>query len=1333
MRPCLPAPRLVALLLGLCGVVGSSAADTLIAAGQWRTGDGLPLDSVSALALDSHGYLWVGTTDGLARFDGQRFQTFRRDATPTLPENRIARLHALADGSLIVHLESEEFGRFSVREGYRPLGRTGREQLVSAGNEVWYVAPSGLGHWQPSGEPRIALPLDVTALARESAAAGSTEAPSLLLGTRSGRLLRYRPHRGELTELASAGDSEPILSIASGPDEDIAFASLGSLHRLWGPPQARRLGRFALGDAEPAPPVMAWSAEGFVLNPLSRGVGVDRRPVFDGSRLLPAGDEATRGFSATRLGLVDAAGRRWINHGRQLTRDGQPVFAGEPLIQDFVVDRYGQVWLGTLRDGLLKLVEPPLQTLGNRPDELFDNNVYFIANDADGALLIGSYRGLDRYDPASGGWTRLRERRSLAVLADGDRVLVADETLCSMPPGGGECLPVPGLDAGAGMATLLHRDRHGAVWVGGRDGVYLRRADDRWFGPLLPGTKVRDALELDDGRLLLASADRGVAIADTGEPLGSPRVLIDEARGLPSNRIRALFHDQGEEILIGLEDRGICLYHLQRGLQRCIGVAEGLPHHSVHRMLADDHGRLWINSNDGIYALARTELRAVLQGRSDHVAARRFGVADGMASSEGNGGVNSAGTRTADGRLWFPTQRGVVTVQPAHILAQAFPLTATVRPQDPQLDPAGISLPPDRRVLHLRLGAIALRGSKDLQLRWRLDQRDWVSARPGELVLDGLAPGTHRVDVAARYADGDWGTPTTLPFAVPPQFGERTDVRIGGVLLLAALLVALFVRERSHARRLERRVDERTESLRSALRTVGAQAEQIRVAAAHRQQWYLTISHELRTPLTSLLGPLDSPQPPTARQLERMRRSALQMRDMIEELLLLERLDHDGGSRLQPERLAPLLRRAIEPQRSALEAAGVELVVDTGSDGQHERLRVLAEPAQLERAIGTLIGNALAHAGRQHAGQGQHGQISLSLDTDVAAHTILLHVDDDGPGIPPGERERVLRPFAKGDASSPHGFGLGLALCQRIVLQHRGRLDISDSPLGGARITLRLPLLQDEASSEAGAAASDAPVVLVVDDDADIRAYLGELLGQHYQVLLAADGEEGQRIAGAELPDAIVSDINMPGVDGIEMVRRLRAEPETSVIPVIFLTAYGQQEIEARAFSAGGDQFLAKPFRPEQLLLRIERMFAYRKDLLARYPGSADVAAAPLAAEPLPRKPSLLERFQRVLEQRLGDPDLDIDELCRELGVSRATLYRRLENSNGLTPSDYLRNLRLDRAAALLRDSDEQVSTVAYAVGFRRLSAFTRSFTTHFGCAPSLYRRSAREAGNGQP
>lgn len=251
MRPRLPPPRLVALLLGLCGVVGSTAADTLIAAGQWRTGDGLPLDSVSALALDSHGYLWVGTTDGLARFDGQRFQTFRRDATPTLPENRIARLHALADGSLIVHLESEEFGRFSVREGYRPLGRTGREQLVSAGNEVWYVAPSGLGHWQPSGEPRIALPLDVTALARESAAAGSTEAPSLLLGTRSGRLLRYRPHRGELTELASAGDSEPILSIASGPDEDIAFASAASGDRrrpaVWAgspwlmPSQRRRL------------------------------------------------------------------------------------------------------------------------------------------------------------------------------------------------------------------------------------------------------------------------------------------------------------------------------------------------------------------------------------------------------------------------------------------------------------------------------------------------------------------------------------------------------------------------------------------------------------------------------------------------------------------------------------------------------------------------------------------------------------------------------------------------------------------------------------------------------------------------------------------------------------------------------------------------------------------------------------------------------------------------------------------------------------------------------------------------------------------------------------
>jgi CheY-like chemotaxis protein len=392
---------------------------------------------------------------------------------------------------------------------------------------------------------------------------------------------------------------------------------------------------------------------------------------------------------------------------------------------------------------------------------------------------------------------------------------------------------------------------------------------------------------------------------------------------------------------------------------------------------------------------------------------------------------------------------------------------------------------------------------------------------------------------------------------------------------------------------------------------------------------------------------------------------------------------------------------------------------------------VLAESAQLERAIGTLIGNAVTHAGGRAEG-GPRGRIRLALETDAGAQNILLHVDDDGPGIPPGERERVLRPFAKGDSANPQGFGLGLALCQRIVLQHRGRVEIGDSPLGGARISLLLPLLGEPPPDSVATATADAPVVLVVDDDADIRAYLGELLGPHYQVLHAADGEEGLRIAAAELPDAIVSDVTMPALDGIEMVRRLRREPETSVIPVIFLTAYGQQEIEARAFGAGGDQFLAKPFRPEQLLLRIERMFAYRKDLLARYPGSHDAAPAAPASDPPPRRPSLLERFNGVLLQRLGDPDLDIDELCRELGVSRATLYRRLESSNGLTPSDYIRNLRLDRAASLLRDSDEQVSTVAYAVGYRRLSAFTRSFTAHFGCAPSLYRRSAREASNSQ-
>lgn len=1314
-----------AALLWLAGT-GAGAAGQLGVAGHWRSSEGLPLDSVNSVAIDRDGHLWLASSDGLTRFDGLDFSHFDRNSGPPLPANRIARLHTLDDGSLLVHFDDHTFGLFSTDAGYRPIGRAHPNRLVVAGSDVWYPSSNGLVRWSAQRGSELLLTLPVREIARLPGVAGA----SFLLGTESGQIHRYTPDSNGLVELASVG--APILGLAAGPDGEFAFATQLGLHR-----HDARGERTVPADIgllkDPLVRVgLEWTPAGYLVSPLATRGPSERLSLFDGERLVPLGDARLAGVQGNRHSLRDARGRLWTNEGLQLRRDGEVVHRSEQPILDFVIDRYDQVWVGTLRGGLFKLTEPLLSTLGAEPGALVDSNIYHVARDGEHGLWVGSYRGLDHLDLRELRWTRVREQRSLAVLDDAGDVLVAGEQLCTLRSAADNtCRPVEALAAHSTLATLLHRDRAGGLWLGAADGLRYRDPEGRWLGPLRPGVRAREALELDGGQLLIGTADDGVLSVDIDAPLRSLRTLIDESSGLPSNRVRALFLDRPDEILIGTEDRGLCRLRLSSGVLRCIGVAEGLPHHSVHRIIADDQGRLWVNSNAGIYVVARDDLRAVLSGVDNGLSARRFGTAEGMLSSEGNGGVNSAGTRSADGRIWFPTQRGLVMIQPERIAARDVPLTATLEPLTPGSNRGRIRLPPDARVLRVRLGAIALRGSADVQLRYRMNERDWTTAQPGELTLDGLSPGTHTLRAEARYADGDWSGPNArLEFEVPAHFSETGAFRVAvaaGVLLLFA---ALYLRERSHARRLERKVKERTASLHSAMQTVSEQAERIRSDADSRHRWYLTISHELRTPLTTLLGPLEVARPqPSPQQLERMRRSATQIRDMVEELLLLERLGQGGSQRFHTERLASLLRRALEPHRVSAEERGVdlELILGDNGDTSHEDVRVRAESTQLERAVGTLVGNALMHAtaGPVAPLRAGRAQVRVTLECAAEGASATIHVDDDGPGIPPAERGHVLQPFARGRAGSGEGLGLGLSLCQRIVDNHRGRLEIGDSPLGGARLTITLPVLPAPPTGHASRqqAAADARVVLAVDDNPDIRSHLDEVLGTHYRVLFAENGEEGLQVASAELPDAILCDVSMPVMDGLDMVRRLRAEPDTSAIPVIFLTAHAREEIEARAYAAGGDQFIAKPFRSDQLVLRLERLFALRRDLLARYARPAD----PAPPEPRQRR-GLMDKLDALIEARIGDPDLDIDTLCREIGVSRATLYRRMERSTGQTPNDLLRERRLDLAARLLRESDEQVSAVAYAVGFRHLSSFTRSFSARFGCAPSMYRRSARES-----
>jgi DNA-binding response OmpR family regulator len=335
-----------------------------------------------------------------------------------------------------------------------------------------------------------------------------------------------------------------------------------------------------------------------------------------------------------------------------------------------------------------------------------------------------------------------------------------------------------------------------------------------------------------------------------------------------------------------------------------------------------------------------------------------------------------------------------------------------------------------------------------------------------------------------------------------------------------------------------------------------------------------------------------------------------------------------------------------------------------------------------------------------------------------------------------------------------------------MVEQHGGTLRVESREGHGATFTVRLPLLAESTlpapvpTLDAAAAtaladdiriapgerapaapqsvAGDAPLVLVVDDHPDVRAYVARQLGRHYRVVEATDGAQALERMRESVPDLVVSDLAMPGMDGLALCRAVRADPELEFVPVILLTAAAETESRVRGFEGGADDYVTKPFEVKELLARIARMLESRhrlRDHLARA-AATEAVLGPAAVAPAPAPAfgdatakvdsAFVRRIREVVTARMGDEEFGVDELAEAMGMGRTLLFQRTRDLIGATPMELLVGRRLERAAELLAAAEGNVGEVAYAVGFRSVAHFTHRFRERFAVTPSAWRRGER-------
>ncbi|MGD2070827.1 MAG: ATP-binding protein, partial [Gemmatimonadota bacterium] len=791
----------------------------------------------------------------------------------------------------------------------------------------------------------------------------------------------------------------------------------------------------------------------------------------------------------------------------------------------------------------------------------------------------------------------------------------------------------------------------------------------------------------------------------------------------------------------------------------------------VASLVEDDDGDFWMASNRGVHRVHRSEVEDFLEGRIDAVGGRGYGGRDGFVNPETTG---NASYRSEDGRLWFPTFAGVAVVDPEELdaLEETPPgvrirgawLDETLRPADSVLH-----LPLGRRRIEIEYGGILLRGGERTRYEVRVEDvdPDWVDVGPVRRVTYGnLPPGRHTFRVRAVAPSGTVRSePATATLVVPPYSWETPAFRGLMVLLGAVALVGVGQlrsrRLRARAAELSSLIDARTAELAEAkaraemaLVTVENQAETLRSLDAAKSRFFANVSHELRTPLTLLRGPLrdvlEGRHGELPKAVEEQVSIALdsghRLTELVEQLLDVARLE--AGERdltLAIHDLGALLRRLVGSFGALAASRGITFRAEV-PDGP---IRAVADLDRMEKVYSNLLANAL-----KFTPSGGTVGIEAALD----GHEMVVSVQDTGPGIAPADQERIFERFQQVDDSdrrAHEGAGLGLTLVREITELHGGTVELTSTPGEGSRFTVRIPTgrpdegagngtgdvgaldpsvedLQtdldlpdgtDRDGAENGEA--DPPTVLVIEDHDELRAYVRRHLEPDYRVLEASDGRQGLAAARQTVPDVILCDIMMPKTDGEAVVRAIRADPELDHLPVVMLTAKASRESRLSALEGGANDYLVKPFDPEELRLRVHNMLEGRRRLADRIReesrGLPLIAAELEAADPADR---FVRRFRTVLGERLGDEEFDTEAMAGALSMSRASLYRKCGDAFDVSPAELIWRARLDRAAQLLRTTDGTVSVVAYACGFKTVPHFARRFRERFGNSPAAWRAS---------
>ena len=1278
--------------------------------GELFTSGKLSSSLINCIVQDKYGYIWVGTEYGLSKFDGYRFTNYlhNEEDTTSITDNIISDLLVDKKGNLWIgcakglmryNYETNNFSRLQFPDGRKPRiysmveSHRGDILLGTAGYGLYSVKNNGI---EKTANNRFTIKWERAYAKRDSDVFFThiyeDKHQYLWQSSHLSTFTRFIEKQGKVQRKDFKSPyGAPVAFIQHRPQAMLIVCMYGIIYYDY------QTGRIA--DA------------GYDLGTFKNHVTINNATFdHDGNLYISTSEHGA---------LIIKKGS---NKVEQLENSNSNFNLSTAFVNDIIEDKDNNLWIGCYKKGLYLL---------NQRQQAFSSWSFSAQN-----YIIGS---------------------SVSSIAPGEN----GETWCTVQNSGVFCFDASGKiiahPTSPAGTCIIYKDRQGAYWISNGSALYSYNPHTGAYQEKLTFTSAGIYCMTDDnqGNLYISVYSKGLYIYNVES--GKVTVLNMRQRGnkgfLCNDWVRSMAFDHTGHLWIGtsngvsclntktlsfkdfgwniiLKDRqanGICegkngnmiigteegLYLFDRKNNKTLALphAEVLKGKQVCSIIKDHQGDLWISTTMGIWQYDQKNRQFIGHINGNGLTTREYVLGSSM--------------HTASDLIAFGTSDGITTFYPERVRAKKMEL-GDVHLTNFIIDGKPINcltdeftIPYEENSFTLEFSLLNYRNTDNISFQYRINEGKWNSTNEGSnaVSFNKLKPGSYTLEVRAM-SNGNFSKKSTIiHIKVYDPWYASTWAFLLYFLTAAGIILYIIYRYERH----------RKEDLEET-----------------KMQFLINATHDIRSPLTLIMGPLNKlktriTDAESKQDIDTIDRNAQRLLLLVNQILDERKIDKDQMHlHCQKTDLKKFLRGIMSLYNFNVQERSITLSLKEDESLKEEgNLQVWIDRINFDKVISNLLSNAMKYTS-------DGGEITLIIGKNK--ESAIIKVEDTGIGLKEEKTDRLFERFYQGNNNSDihiEGTGIGLNLCRALVKMHGGTIRAYNRTDGikGSCFEVNIPLgkehlkpeeiLQEDGTKTAESTGKRTQAnrnfnILIVDDDAEIAHYIKTELSDWYRFEHASNGKEGLKMLLTGKYDLVISDVMMPEMDGVTMLKKIKGNSNVSDIPVILLTSKSEVENRLEGLRKGADAFLSKPFNMEELHILIDNLVDNVRRIRGKYSGAQGQKAKIEQIQVKGNNDALMERVMKYMNEHLADPDLNVEKLTEDVGISRAQLHRKLKEIAGVSAGEFIRNLRLEQAARLIEEGQINITQVAYSVGFSNQTHFSTVFKKHYGMSPSEYAETKR-------